>query len=53
MNAAEDGKYLPAIYKPRLGKVKVGKSSIGFTSLEAVDFNVLNELLRKAHTLLS
>ena len=49
VNAVDGGKYLGQQYKGRLGKVKLGSASIGFKSLEDVDLEVLEELMRRAH----
>ncbi len=49
VNAVQDGKYLGQHYEGRLGKVKLGSASIGFKSLEDVDVDALEELMRRAH----
>jgi hypothetical protein len=48
VNAAEDGAYLSKIYGERLGKTKVGSASLSFTSADAIDLSVLDELVRRA-----
>ncbi len=49
VNAVQDGKYLGQHYQGRLGRVKLGSASIGFKSLEDVDVDALEELMRRAH----
>ena len=51
MNAVADGAYLGKQYADRLGKVKLGSASIGFRHLEAVDLDVLAELLTQADSI--
>lgn len=45
VNAAKDGAYLGQQYADRLGKVKMGSASIGFRNLNAINLDVLAELL--------
>jgi hypothetical protein len=49
VNAVLDGKYLGQHYAGRLGKVKLGSASIGFSSLEAIEVDILTELMRQAN----
>ena len=48
VNAAEDGEYLSKRYGPRLGVTKVGAAAISFTSAQALDHEVLAELVAHA-----
>jgi hypothetical protein len=48
VNAAQDGAYLSKVYGPRLGKTKVGSASISFSSADAIDLEVLAEMVRHA-----
>lgn len=48
VNAAENGSYLSKSYGPRLGKTRVGSASITFASADAIDFAVLDDLVRHA-----
>lgn len=48
VNAVEDGVYLSRSYGPRLGKTKVGSASISFTSADAIDLGVLDDLVQHA-----
>ncbi|MFD3706119.1 hypothetical protein ACFWUP_23520 [Nocardia sp. NPDC058658] len=48
MNAAEDRRYLAAVYGPRLGKVKIGSASVSFKSVDDIDLEVLAEMVRHA-----
>jgi hypothetical protein len=49
VNAVEDNEYVAEKYKDELGKkVKVGKSSISFKSLDDVDLEVLENVVKKA-----
>lgn len=52
VNAAEDGAYLSKSYGPRLGKTKVGSASISFATSEAIDLQVLDEMVRHAGRLM-
>ena len=49
VNAVDEGRYLGQQYADRLGKVKVGSASLGFASRDALDLDVLGEMLRHAH----
>lgn len=49
VNAVHEGRYLGQQYADRLGKVKVGSASLGFSSRDALDLDVLGEMLRHAH----
>lgn len=51
VNAVADGAYLGKQYADRLGKVKLGSASIGFRNLEAIDVDVLAELLTQADSI--
>lgn len=51
VNAATNGKYLGQQYGNRLGRVKLGSASIGFRNLEAIDLDVLAELLSEADSI--
>ena len=51
VNAATDGKYLGQRYADRLGNVKLGSASIGFRNLDAVNLEVLAELLAEADSI--
>ncbi len=51
VNAVADGAYLGQQYADRLGKVKVGAASLGFRDLEAIDLDVLAELLTEADSI--
>lgn len=51
VNAVDDGAYLLDRYRNRLGNVKTGAASIAITSLDKVDLDVLDEMLRRAHEL--
>ena len=53
VNAVHDGSYLGRHYADRLGKVKAGSASLGFSSRDALDLEVLDEMLRHAHRLTS
>ena len=48
VNAAEDGAYLSKAYGPRLGRAKTGSASISFASADAIDLELLAELVRHA-----
>jgi hypothetical protein len=48
VNAAEDQTYLAQAYGRRLGRTKVGSASISFTSVEDIDLQVLDEMVRHA-----
>jgi Domain of unknown function (DU1801) len=48
VNAVEDGAYLTEQYADRLGKAKIGRSSISFKRLDAIDLDVLIELVGSA-----
>jgi hypothetical protein len=52
VNAAEDGAYLSKTYGPRLGTCKVGSASISFDAADAIDLQVLDELVRHAGRLM-
>lgn len=45
VNAVEGGQYVAEKYRARLGKVKAGKASISFKSLDAIDLDVLREVV--------
>lgn len=49
VNAVEDGGYLIRRYAGRLGKAKSGSAVVTFKSLDAVDFDVLMELVEHAN----
>lgn len=51
VNAVDSKVYLTEKYKDKLGKVKVGRSSIGFNSVEDINLDVLEELVKKAEEL--
>lgn len=48
VNAVHEGRYLGQTYEGRLGKVKLGSASIGFKSLDDLDLEELETLLRQA-----
>ncbi|HLT84459.1 MAG TPA: hypothetical protein VKZ83_09530 [Phototrophicaceae bacterium] len=48
VNAAEGKQYLAKVYGPRLGRTKVGSASISFASADALDLDVLDEMVRHA-----
>jgi hypothetical protein len=52
VNAAEDGAYLSKAYGPRLGRCKVGSASISFDAADAIDLEVLEEMVRHAGRLM-
>ncbi|MDJ0925769.1 MAG: DUF1801 domain-containing protein [Acidimicrobiia bacterium] len=51
VNAVADGKYLGQRYADRLGKVNLGSASIGIRDLDAVNLDVLTELLTEADSI--
>lgn len=53
VNAVDDGTYLLDQYRDRLGSVKTGSASIAITSLDKVDLDALEEMLRRANQLLA
>ncbi len=48
VNAVDDGAYLLRQYEDRLGKVKIGSASLSFGSLDVLDLDVFDELIRRA-----
>lgn len=52
VNAAEDRTYLAKVYGPRLGRTRTGSASISFTSVEDLDLDVLDEMVRHAGRLM-
>lgn len=53
VNAVDDGTYLLDQYRDRLGSVKTGSASIAIASLDKVDLDALEEMLRRANQLLA
>lgn len=51
VSAVEDGKYLTEQYKGTLGKAKVGKSSVSFSSVDDIDLEVFEEMIKKSFEL--
>ncbi len=51
VNAVDSGSYLLQQFKGRLGKVKTGSASLSFTSLDALDLMVFDELIDRARSL--
>lgn len=51
VNAAEDGQYLSRVYGPRLGRTKVGSASIAFPSVDDIDLDALDAMVRHASRL--
>ena|SRR5690554_5098088 len=48
VNAVDDGVSLVGRYAERLGKVKSGSANLTFASVDAIDLDVLGELVRHA-----
>lgn len=52
VNAAQDRTYLSQLYARRLGKVKLGSASLAFASADALELDVLDEMVRHAGRLM-
>ncbi|WP_107772776.1 DUF1801 domain-containing protein [Nocardioides sediminis] len=48
VNAVDDGRYLSQAYAERLGRVRGGSASLSFASSDALDLDVLAEMVRHA-----
>lgn len=53
VNAAEGGAYLSQAYAEQLGKTKAGSASLSFRSVDDIDLDVLDALVRHAGRLMT